>query len=89
MKDYFQALFLNQELQPVLSWVSELPWTRDFVHTACSLFLTGSSTVVMPGLSYHCMLAVGGVDNMSPQFLGLLINGIKEVYFKESLHTWI
>ena len=43
----------------------------------------------MPGLSHHCILAAGGVDNMSPHFLGLLINGMKEVYLKESLHNWI
>ena len=29
MKNYFQALLPDQELQPVLSWVSELPWIRD------------------------------------------------------------
>lgn len=47
-------------------------------------FLTELSTAVMLGLSHHCRLAVGGVDNLSRQFIDLKIkrNGIKGATLK-------
>lgn len=89
MKNNFQACFLIKNFNLCSAGFQNCHGPGTSVHTACSPFLMGSSTVVMPGPSHHCILAPGGADNMAPQFLGLLINGVKEVYLKESLHTWI
>lgn len=61
------------------------------MHKPFAPFLTELSTVVMLGPSHHCTtLAVGGVDNLSLQFLSLKIkrNGIKGAILK-GLHPRI